>query len=212
MTLSRNLVIALLILSTGITGYSQPLFTYGNKPVSKEEFLKAYNKNNTGNKPTLQSYRDYLELYTRFKVKVQAALDMKLDTLTNQKAELSGFRNQVVESYMKDEESMNALIDEAFERSQKDIHVAHIFVACKNTATDEEVKKAQDKINQVYSQLQKGEDFGKLAQEYSEDPAAKTNKGDLGFITVFVLPYDLETLAYSTPANKYSAPFRSKIG
>src|ERR1700730_15919380 len=102
MSFTRKLALALLLFLPGIACYSQTLFTYGNKPLSHEEFLRAYNKNNTGAKPTLQSYKDYLELYTRFKVKVQAALDAKLDTLQNQKAELQGFRNQVVESYMKD--------------------------------------------------------------------------------------------------------------
>src|SRR6266540_3509975 len=56
-------------------------------------------KNNTESKASDQSYSDYLELYIRFKLKVQAALDMKLDTLATQQAELRSFRNQVVESY-----------------------------------------------------------------------------------------------------------------
>src|SRR5690242_13993308 len=110
------------------TAQAQNIFSYGPKNVTREEFLKAYNKNNTEEKPTDKSYRDYLDLYIRFKLKVQAAMDTKLDTMPGQLAELRAFRSQVVESYLKDEESMNALIDEAMERSKKDIHVAHIFV------------------------------------------------------------------------------------
>ncbi len=60
---------------------------------------------------------------------------------------------------------------EAIVRSRKDIHIAHIFVAAKNDATAEDVKKAQDKINAAWGQLQKGQDFGKVAAEYSEDPS-----------------------------------------
>jgi peptidyl-prolyl cis-trans isomerase SurA len=182
------------------TAHAQVLFTYGTRSVSKEEFLKAYNKNNTEEKPSDKAYRDYLDLYIRFKIKVQAALDQKLDTMPSQLAELRAFRVQVVESYMKDEESMNALIEEAMERSAKDIHLAHIFA------------KTQDKINAAAAELKKGTEFGKVAAQYSDDPAAKTNKGDLGYITVFSLPYDLENVAWSLAPGKSSAPFQSKAG
>jgi peptidyl-prolyl cis-trans isomerase SurA len=203
---------ALLVMACTTAGYSQTLFTYGNKPVSKDEFLKAYNKNNTAEKPTEQSYREYLDLYIRFKIKVQAALDKRLDTLANQQAELQGFRNQVIESYIKDEASVNLLIDEAFERSLKDIHVAHIFVSAPATATEEQVKTAQQKINEAYSQLQKKQDFGVVAVNFSEDPTVKNNRGDIGYITAFVLPYSLETAIYNTPVGSFSAPVRSKNG
>src|SRR5438105_4370720 len=125
MTVISKTVVALFLIATATTGYSQVLFTYGSKPVSKIEFLKAYKKNNTESKASDQSYSDYLELYIRFKLKVQAALDMKLDTLATQQAELRSFRNQVVESYMKDDASVNELINEAMARSKKDIHLAH---------------------------------------------------------------------------------------
>src|SRR5687768_12862713 len=170
------LLLTLLISTT----QAQVIFSYGPKSVSKEEFLKAYNKNNTEEKATDKAYREYLDLYIRFKIKVQAALDLKLDTLPGQQAELRAFRSQVVESYLKDEESMSALIDEAIERSTKDIHLAHIFVAIPANANNEAIKKAQDRINAAHAQLKKGMDFGKVAAEYSEDPAAKKNNGDLG--------------------------------
>ena len=60
--------------------------------VSKEEFLRAYNKNNTAGNNTEKAYRDYLDLYIRFKLKVQAAYDAKLDTLSAQATELQNFR------------------------------------------------------------------------------------------------------------------------
>ena len=110
------------------TANAQTLFTYGNKSVSREEFIKAYSKNNTTEKPTEQSYREYYDLYTKFKIKVQAALDMKLDTLGSLQAELQNFRSQIAESFLNDEATIQELIDEAFVRSQKDIKLAHIFI------------------------------------------------------------------------------------
>lgn len=212
MTVISKAAVALLLIFMTATGNAQVLFTYGGKPVTKNEFLKAYNKNNTDGKPSDKSYSDYLELYIRFKLKVQAALDKKLDTLANQKAELQGFRNQVVESYVRDENSIHDLVKEAIIRSKKDIHIAHIFVAAREDAPAENIKKAQEKINAAWDQLQKGQDFGKVATEYSEDPSASVNKGDIGYITALVLPYTLENVIYSTAVGKNSAPVRSKAG
>jgi peptidyl-prolyl cis-trans isomerase SurA len=209
--ISKAAVASLLIFMTA-TGNAQVLFTYGGKSVTKNEFLKAYNKNNAESKPGEKAYRDYLELYVRFKLKVQAALDKRLDTMANQQAELQSFRNQIMDSYVRDENSLNDLVYEAIARSKKDIHIAHIFVAAKSDATVEDVKKAQEKINAAWSQLQKGQDFGKVATEYSEDPTVSANKGDIGYITALVLPYELENTVYATPAGKYSAPVRSKVG
>lgn len=131
MTVIRKTVMALGFACLATTVNAQVLFSFGSKSVSKTEFLKAYKKNNTETAASDQTYADYLELYIRFKLKVQAALDMHLDTLASQQAELRGFRSQIVESYMKDDASLNELINEAAIRGQKDIHLAHIFVPVK---------------------------------------------------------------------------------
>jgi peptidyl-prolyl cis-trans isomerase SurA len=212
MTVFSKAAIATLLIFTTAAANAQVLFTYGGKAVTKNEFLKAYNKNNTDSKPTDKSYRDYLELYIRFKLKVQAALDKKLDTLPNQQAEFNSFRNQIIDSYVRDEASINELTTEAILRSKKDIHIAHIFVAAGKDATEETIKKAQNKINEAYAQLQKGQDFGKVATQFSEDPSVAENKGDIGYITALVLPYELENAIYNTAVDKYTAIIRSKAG
>lgn len=191
---------------------AQPLFTYGTRSVSREEFLKAWNKNNADVKPTEQAYRDYLDLYIRFKLKVQAAFDQKLDTLAGQVAELRSFRAQIAESYMSDEASMKNLIDEAMQRSRKEIDLSHIYIALSSGAAAAETEKARAKAAGIYARLQKGESFEKLAAAFSDDPEVRKNNGRIGFITTFVLPYDLENIVYAIPVGKIAAPFQSPIG
>src|SRR6201991_5333209 len=118
-------VFSLLLLSGAS---AQSLFTLDGSGISKEEFLKAYNKNNNGNKASDKSYRDYLELYVRYKLKVRVAYDTQLDTLSGQRSELQNFRSQVAETYLKDEVSLDRLVKEAFARGQKDIRISHIFI------------------------------------------------------------------------------------
>ncbi len=205
-------VIAVIVFFFTMPAYAQVLFTYGNKPVTKQEFLKAFNKNNSQEIVTQQALSDYLELYTRYKLKVQAAKDLRLDTLSGQRTELTEFRNQLVETYMNNDVSIAMFIDEALERSATEIHLAHIFIAASRHLAPGKTQQAEKRINDAYMLLNKGESFEKVAKIYSEDTAVDLNKGDIGFISVFALPYELETLAYTTPQGKYSAPFRSTAG
>lgn len=208
----KNLFISSLLVLIVSTAGAQTLFSYGTHTVSREEFLKAYNKNNAEAKPTEVSYREYLDLYIRFKLKVRAALDARLDTLQAQQAELRAFRSQVATSYMNDEASTRMLIEEAMLRSKKDISVSHIFIAVPPLSDEATIKKAETKAAAAYARLVKGEDFSSVALEYSEDPDVKQNKGLLGHITALVLPYEMENIVYNTPVGKYAQIYRSKIG
>jgi peptidyl-prolyl cis-trans isomerase SurA len=181
-------------------------------PVSKEEFLKAFSKNNTGVVPTEKAYRDYLELYIRYKLKVKAAYSAQLDTLPAQRTELQNFRTQVADTYMKDQESMDRLVREVEARGQKDIHLAHIYIALPRNVRPADTLQTYEKAMAAYAELKKGKKFGDVAIAYSDDPTVKSNRGDIGYITVFSLPYNLEVLAYSLTPGGWSKPYRSKGG
>jgi peptidyl-prolyl cis-trans isomerase SurA len=189
--------------------YAQTIFTAGNTTVTKEEFVRAFGKNNTANDKSEKAFRTYLDLYIKFKLKVKEAYEKKLDTLPNQKTELENFKSQVAESYMNDESSLQALVDEAFARSQQDIRLSHIFIPLNKGA---DTTAAFKKATEAYKKLQAGADFAETALAYSSDPAVKNNQGDIGFVTVFKLPYDLENIAYATPLGKISILYRSKMG
>ena len=203
--MKQTLTALLLIIACSVQ--SQTLFTYGTKQVSREEFLRAFNKNNTTNNNTEKAYREYLELYIRFKLKVQAAYDAKLDTLSGQATELQNFRSQIIEGFMNDESSVQLLVDEAFERSKKDLRVSHIYIPYGGGDT----LAAWQKATEAWNKIQAGAPFADVAEAYSADQSVHSSKGDLGYITLFTLPYEFETLAYNTPTGKTSKPYRSRV-
>jgi peptidyl-prolyl cis-trans isomerase SurA len=191
------------------TTFSQTLFTYGPYSVSATEFVRAYTKNNTG--PTTdkaKAMREYLDLYINSRLKIREALDRRYDTLPDIKAEVENLRGQIIENYMNDPETMDRLTGEAFIRSQKDIHAGHIFIPVANDDTVAAWRQAND----IISRLNKGEEFSKVAVALSQDPGAVHNKGDIGWVTVFTLPYPFETVLYSLNPGTVSAPIRSKAG
>ncbi len=189
------------------TSKSQILFSYGQHQVNTTEFLNAYNKNKTATTDNSQALRDYLDLYIKFKLKVQAARDMHLDTLPSLKAELQNFRSQIQDNYLKDEKEMNRLIDEAFARSQKDIHAVYYFVPFENTDTSNAYKIIKE-ISRLLKNS-KGKDDKALA---AINNSSSVQKDDLGFITVFSLPYDFENTVYKSEPGQSSAPYRTKRG
>lgn len=203
-------VIAVLIMA--MTS-AQTLFTYGPYSTDARDFLKAFNKNNTatpGNKA--KAMRDYLDLYIASRLKIREAYSRGYDTLSQIKNDIENLRSQIIENYLNDAAASARLLNEAFQRSQKDIHVAHIFISYKNKAGAMDTAAAESKAKELYEKLRKGGDFFTLAQQYSSDPTVKTNKGDIGYVTVFTLPYEFENIVYRTPPAKFSAPYKSKIG
>ncbi|HEV2353302.1 MAG TPA: peptidylprolyl isomerase, partial [Puia sp.] len=116
------------------------------------------------------------------------------------------------ESYMKDQASMNKLNREAYERGQKDIRLSHILFSLPRNPTPIDTMRAYERAMAAYTQLRKGKRFGEAALAFSDDPSVKSNKGQIGYVTVFTLPYELESLAYSLAPGQYSKPYRTKGG
>ena len=194
----------LLALAIGYAaGYAQTVFTYGPYAVSKDEFMRAYNKNNSPvtNKET--SIREYLELYSNFKLKVRAAEELRLDTLPQIQYDIANFRHQVEENYMSDEKGTARLLDEAFYRSQKDLHVLHFSTPVPASAADSLL--AIRRMDAVYAALNANETDYKLISEKND-----VKFGDLGFLTVFSVPYEFENIIYALKPGQASKVYRSK--
>lgn len=183
----------------------QTLFTYGNKPVTKEEFLKAFNKNPSLEADRKKALREYLDLYINFKLKVQAAYDAGLQNDPNYLLETDNFKKQLATNFINDEANIKALVDEAFHRSQKDIHLQQVFIA---TPNEKDTAAAYQKAQQAYYDLNTGKSFSSIAAKYSSDEGST----DLGYITAFTLPYSFETIVYGLKPNGFAAPVRSAYG
>ena len=207
--MKKNWLPVICFLLASSTAFTQTLFTYGDHSVSTNDFLRAFNKNNLQT-PTNKgkAMKDYLDLYINSRLKIREAYARGYDTLPQIRNEVENLRNQIIEGYMSDPETMSRLVKEALERSKKDIHTGHIYIAIANDDTATSYATAKTALGR----LQKGEDFQKVALELSQDPAVKTNKGDIGWITVFTLPYYFENKVYALKPAGYSSIVRSKSG
>lgn len=210
----RKLFLSCIAIST-LTGVSaQTLFTYGNKSVSKEEFLKVYQKNSMNKAPDMseQALRDYLNLYSLFKMKVSEAKLARLDTVQSIQYELVNYRKQLAKNYLTDEAMSEKLVQEAYDRMKKDVRVAHILIMSSQFAQSKDTVAVYKKADSIYNAIIKGADFGKMAEMYSEDADSKKRGGDIGYITALQTVYPFESAAYNTSVGKVSKPFRTQFG
>src|ERR1044071_8288133 len=201
-------IATVLCLSGSVCSLSaQTMFTYGTHPVSKDEFLQAYNKNpdTTGNKR--EKVRQYLDLYINFRLKLQAAYDEKVDTNEDLNAEADNFKNQLADNLINQQADINQLMHEAFLRSQKDILLQQVFVQIPSNG-DTAAGYAQ--ISKAYDDLKAGKAFDDVSQQYSSDPAVKEARGMIGYVTAFTLSYPIETLVYSLNIGGFSSIFKTR--
>ena len=193
---------------------NQTLFTIGNESVTTNEFLNVYRKNSMGKEVDMSesALRDYLNLYINFRLKVKEAKNMKLDTATSVKNELTNYRSQLAKNYLTDKDKIDALTQEAYNRMQKEVKVQHVLVRVDPNASAADTLAAYKKITAIRNLIMKGKDFAQVAKDSSEDQSAKENGGDLGYITAMQVVYPFESAAFNTPVGKVSMPFRTRFG
>lgn len=218
LTWSKKIYFSAAAMLIGLSAFAQnanTLMTVGGDKVTKQEFENVFKKNNAklAANPDEKTLREYLDLYINFKLKVLEAKSYGMDTAASFRKELAGYRKQLAAPYLTDKEVTEQLIMEAYERSKKEIRASHILVTCKEDASPKDTLAAFNKIMAIRKRiLEKKEDFGKAAMESSEDPSAKTNKGDLGFFSVFAMVYSFENACYKAKQGVVSMPFRTKYG
>lgn len=191
------------------------LFTVDGTPVHVSEFKYIYSKTNGKNadfsRATLQ---EYLDLYTKFKLKVKKAKDMRLDTVQALQEELAGYRRQLADSYLLNKQVTEKLTKELFERSQFDLDISHILFALPAEAKGADTLEAYRLAMEARARLLKGENFATVAKQVSADKSAANNGGHIGYVTA-MFPngfYALESAAYRLPFEQLSMPIRTSAG
>ncbi|MBO4489438.1 MAG: peptidylprolyl isomerase [Bacteroidales bacterium] len=200
------------------------LMTIGKETITVSDFVKAYQKNNLLSEATENDLREYRELFINYRLKVQEAEAMKLDTSASFIAELGSYETQSAQPYLVDNQVSDELVEEAFERSKSQVRASHILVRCNPAASPKDTLAAYHKILGIREQIMNGLDFNEAAALYSEDESAREyvnpqnhshhygNKGELGYFSIFEMIYPFECAAFNTPVGSVSMPFRTQFG
>lgn len=213
----KKLIILFLGVIFNTLGYGQQkdavLLTINNSPVYTSEFKRVYLKNIDLVKDESQKDIDeYLELFINYKLKLEEAKAQGLDKKESYIKELAGYKKQLSSGYLTDTEASDALVKEAYDRLQERVNASHILIQFQPDAAPKDTLIAYQKITEARNKIVKGGDFKAIATQYSEDPSAKQNGGDLGWFSAFRMVYPFEQAAFTTKVGEVSAPFRTRFG
>ena len=195
------------------------IMTVNGQPINRSEFEYSYNKNNTEGVIDKKSVEEYVDLFINYKLKVQAALDAKLDTLTSFKQEFMTYRDQQVRPSMITDADVEAEARKIYKETRDRIEnsgglvrCAHILLALKQKATDSEQTAIANRADSIYNVLKKGGNFAELAKKYSSDPGSAARGGELPLITKGQTVQSFETALFSMKPGEISHPVLSPFG
>ena len=218
LTIALSLFAAITSQQTLAQSSDPTVMTINGVPVSRSEFEYSYNKNNGEGVIDKLSVDEYVTLFINYKLKVAAALDAKLDTLSSFRQEYAMYRDQQVKPTMVTDAEVLTEAQLMYDRTKAMIGTrglvrpAHILLKLSTKATAQQQEIIKQRIDSIYSALQGGADFAEMAKKVSDDPGSAARGGELPWIAPSQTLKEFEDVAYSLAPGEMSKPFLSPIG
>ena len=194
------------------------IMTVNGIDVPRSEFEYSYNKNNSEGVIDKKSVEEYVDLFVNYKLKVAAALDARLDTLTSFRQEFVMYRDQQIRPTMVTDADVLTEARNLYDRTKESIGPrglilpAHIFIMLSTKAPQADQDKARQRIDSIYGALKAGADFAELAKKVSDDAGTAANGGKLSWIGPNQVFKEFEDAAYALQTGEISEPVLSPIG
>ena len=217
----RNKLVSILCAFAATAGAqtSDPVvMTINGHNVTRSEFEYSYNKNNGHEVIEKTTVEQYVPLFVNYKLKVAAALDARLDTLTSFKQEFAKYRDQQVRPTIVTSEDVENEARKIYDDRQKMIgdkgliRPAHILIRLSQKASSAAQDSAKARIDSIYACLRSGADFADLATRLSQDPGSAKRGGLLPWICIGQTLKEFEDVAFSLNKGEMSEPFLSPVG
>lgn len=205
-----------LLMALSFTGraQSETILTIDGNPVSKEEFVSLYMKNNQSliDDSLKTTPEEYLDLFINYKLKVLEAEHLGMDTLASFRKEFTQYREQLAKQFLNYSEISEADLQQAYQRMCTEVNASHILLRTPPNSTQEQDSAVYDRCVQLRNEIINGANFEETAATISEDPSAQKNQGNLGYFTAFQMVPQFEEAAFSLTPGEISMPVKTKFG
>lgn len=189
-----------------------PVLTFGENPVYAEElapFLQARMASDSISLDTV--FQEFTRIY-RYYLEAEAR---GLTKDLNVKEELDAYGVYLAESIWEDQEELQRMTKETFQRFREEVQVAHILIKTPISSLpgSKEDVQSKTKAEAIRARIINKElSFEEAARLYSDDARTKASKGELGWFGPLQLVYNLENEAYRLPIGGLSKPIRTSNG
>lgn len=221
--IKRYALAAMLCMGFAIATFAQKaqndpvIMTIDGQPVHRSEFVYSYNKNNSEGVIDKKSVEEYVDLFVNYKLRVRAALDAKLDTLSSFKKEYLEYRDMQIRPTLISESDVEAEALKIYNDTKGRIgdtlfEPAHILLKVEQKASDEELQKTKMRADSICNALKKGADFADMAQRFSDDKGSASRGGVVGWIGKGQTIKEFEDAAFALADGELSVPVQSTFG
>lgn len=169
---------------------------YNGGSITMDEFEKAYSKNVGGYevaaKDSFHNYKNFAELYTNFKLKLEDAKTrgFQNDPMLNQ--ELLDYKKKVGSSYILEKYLVEPNIKDWYEKRKTEIRASHLMVRVDSSGEESARKYTQSLLDSIKN----GGSFEDMVLNFSQDQFSKPKKGDIFYFTAGQLPFEFEDACY----------------
>lgn len=134
------------------------------------------------------------------------------DNSEEYKEELQTYQSILAEAYLTDSTTIKYLLKETYDWMLQEVRASHIMYQLPEFANPADTAAIYNKLIDIRRRALEGEDFGVLAQQFSQDKKTSTKGGELGWFSALQLVYPLEKAAFNTAVGQVSMPVRTKAG
>jgi len=207
------IIISMIILHGNSSAQKQQVVAeFGKYSIFLDEFEKAYAKNMGGweeaKDDSLEKYKNFLDLYVNFRMKLRNAQVRGYDRDEDLIKEFDSYRKQVGSSYIIEKEIIEPSLRKYYEDQRSEIRVSHIMI--RPEASFDEAKKV---ALEVIKKINDGGDFAQLAKEYSGDLYTKDIGGDIYWVTAGQVVPEFENAVFLTNLGEiYPEPIKTNYG
>lgn len=189
----------------------------GKNDVTLQDYENLYLKS-SGNREqaaasTQEEREHFLDLMTKFKLKLADAYASGLDKRPEIKNEIGQYTGSLVASYLTEREINGPGLKKLYDSRQTEIRASHILLSLPPNAPAADSIAAYEKANNLIKQLHAGAKFESLAVANSNDPSVSQNKGDLYYFTAGRMVSEFEDAAFALkPGEITQKPVRTQYG
>lgn len=191
------------------SGDNPTLAVVGNQNITLEDFNLVYGNFRTQYATAEEEFegkKGLLDSMVITRLLINSAYEKNIDKLEELARIVLANRNQFLldalyqELVIKNAVPSDAEIKDFYNRLEYQIRASHILLRDADTA------------QAIFERVKTGENFEKLAYDYSIDPSAKKNRGDLGYFLWGAMVDEFQTIAFAMEPGEVSQPVKSRFG
>jgi peptidyl-prolyl cis-trans isomerase SurA len=220
MTMKTYVTVAALLVIAGCAGpgaidRSPVVARIATTPITLDELSTQFDRNTFRNDSILDrstALREFLPLYTDYRVKLRAAEEAGYLRDADLLAELEQYERQTAYPFWMENRIKDQLLDEFMRRSRDEVHASHILISLSESASPADTLLIWNRLVEARTAALSGADFDSLSVAVSTMQQGRSMGGDLGFFSAGWAVKEFEDAAYATEVGGISMPFRTRFG